>query len=293
MVVEKILRAEESFNQTYGVDFSIEKFEGKLDTLTDLREANGLFVSAFIPLYKKAYGNFVDRRIGARFDFVEMIKNFEKSIMAPYRISREGAGKSAPSPYGALTVSEYLSSVKEFLDGLPAYKTDYARSRYVGQELSIGDMRGLLSLVSGKSEVTDGELSTLDCYLGALSAEHTSRPLIDNLLHPLRYFDEQKCINELSSFLEEKTEGPLSIHDDNERYRAVSAISRDETIKLSAKVVGTTLAEAVANERIRAAEAAPKKQKLSISAAELIDSPTVNTVKDREKKQEKIVEHDA
>ena len=83
---ERINTEQQNFYEKYGVNFDIEGFETKSSFHDNLGGfgVNTLYRQAFIPLYKKAFANFIDGKIGDSFDVADMINDFEK-IMEPYR----------------------------------------------------------------------------------------------------------------------------------------------------------------------------------------------------------------
>jgi hypothetical protein len=121
--------------------------------------------------------------------------------------------------------------------------------------------------------VSLGELSTMDCYLTALSNEHKNRSFINNLWPPFRYFFEMFALKSFKSYLEEKTGGPLSIQEGvNPKYAKVSELSDDGMIGTSKEIVRFAKTQALEREQAREALNS-QKQPLSVGDAATDHAP--------------------
>ena len=60
----KIENTVSEFNKKYGVDFSITDFDEKLNDKAVAKAADERYKTTFTELYKKAFANFIDIRIG-------------------------------------------------------------------------------------------------------------------------------------------------------------------------------------------------------------------------------------
>ena len=116
MDYEKILEAQRSFNEKYGVNFDIYEFEGAINGFTafgDTVPADEIYKTKFIIQAKKAFANLVDNKLENGLDLGEMINDFEKMIMDPYR---EGCDPAyATEPFGGWDAVGYLRSVNNFI----------------------------------------------------------------------------------------------------------------------------------------------------------------------------------
>lgn len=264
--------AQAKFNKKYGVNFDIDEFDASISGLSEIGgidNADQMYKMKFTELYKKAFENFVDRKIDGTFDFMEMINEFEKNIMEPYR---EEKGKGAPKPYGGWKVSDYLTNVDAYLNDMPLFKPQYAEQRYRDGKLGMGDMRAYVNELKKKDNVTPGELSTVDCYISALSQANENRSLISKILNPIGLLIEKIHLWILRSYLEKQTGGPLSALDQggNEKYKEICEISNDGLIAKARETVGNAKKMAIENEQIREA-AESQKEQVKIPASEITD----------------------
>ena len=269
---QELEAAQAEFNKKYGVDFDIDEFDASISGLAEIggiENANQMYKMKFKELYQKAFENFVDRRIDGTFDFMEMINEFDKNIMEPYR---EGEGKSALKPYGGWKVSDYLTSVDTYLNDMPLFKPQYAEQRYREGKLGMGDMRAYVNELKKKDNVTLGELSTVDCYISALTQSNNNRSLISKILNPIGLLIEKIHLWILRSYLEKQTGGPLSAldQDGNEKYQEIAEISNDGLIAKARETVGNAKELALRNEQTREA-AESQKEQVKIPASEITD----------------------
>lgn len=269
---QELEAAQAKFNKKYGVDFDIDEFDASISGLAEIggiENSNQMYKMKFTELYKKAFENFVDRKIDGTFDFMEMINDFDKNIMEPYR---NGEGKKAPKPYGGWKVSEYLASVDTYLNDMPLLKPLYAGQRYREGKLGMSDMRAYVNGLKKKDNVTSGELSTVDCYISALSEANESRSLISKILNPIGLIIEKIHLWLFKSYLEKQTGGPLSALDKggNEKYKEIHEISNDTLIAKARETVGNAKELALSNEQVREA-AESQKEQVKILASEITD----------------------
>jgi hypothetical protein len=197
---------------------------------------------------------------------MEMINDFDKNIMEPYR---NGEGKKAPKPYGGWKVSGYLASVDTYLNDMPLLKPLYAGQRYREGKLGMSDMRAYVNGLKKKDNVTPGELSTVDCYISALSEANENRSLISKILNPIGLIIEKIHLWLFKSYLEKQTGGPLSALD-NEKYKEIYEISNDTLIAKARATVGNAKELALSNEQTREA-AKSQKEQVKIPASEITD----------------------
>lgn len=256
--LEQLEQAQAEFNRRYGVSFDVDEFDGSIRTLDedgDGTSADEIYRTTFASLYKKAYANFVDRRIGDEFDFMGMLNEFEKEVMTPYRQHYVEPNEAAPKPFGGWKASEYLESVDTFLNDIPILKESYAEERYRNGKLRIRDMRKHVNELKAKENPTLGELSSVDCYITALYRVSNNRSLVSKILHPFRYFAEQRELKSFTAYLEEKTGGPLLLdgNNPNAMYRQITDISGDMVIGNSRDAIRDAKAQALASEQGREA----------------------------------------
>ena len=163
---QAIETAQAAFNKKYGVEFNFDEYEGSVSCLDEgggATSADEIYRVMFADLYKQAFANFVDRKIDKEFDFIQMLNEFDKSIMDPYRKECKTTETPAPKPFGGWTLSRYLTSVDNFLSDEPLYKPQYATQRYNQGKLGLFRMRAYVNSLRSKENVSAGELSTVDC----------------------------------------------------------------------------------------------------------------------------------
>ena len=232
---DQIEKAQKEFNRRYGVDFDIEELDASLSGLSEFGVGVGvdnMYRMKFTSLYEKAYVNFIDRKLGDRFDFADMLNEFDKNIMEPYRALCAEEKSTPPKTYGGWRMSEYLASANRFLARVPENKLTYAKERYHGGKLSLSDMRKHVNDLKKKGNaVTKEELSAVDCYLRMLTEDQKGRTFAENFRHPVRYFMEWFSMSRLTKFLEEKTGGALTVENgQNPTYEEISKLTEDGTI---------------------------------------------------------------
>lgn len=250
-VYRKIEEEQRKFNQKYGVNFDIYEFEGTLEALNeddDLvvdilhNDADPIYRTMFVDLYKKAYGNFVDRRIGDTFDFVEMLDEFENNIMTPHR---EIANPNCvTSDFGGWVPETYMKSVKNYLDNIPNNNVKFAEERYKAGKLPIREMRAYAnSLKKAETPPTVGQLATLKCYAQALTNVNNGRKLswiIFNLPRYLSEIIEAKKFNKaIDKLIPPNTDGSENL----EMYEQVDTLLNDRSIEKSRTVINDKLNE--------------------------------------------------
>ena len=250
-VYERIEAEQRKFNQKYGVNFNIYEFEGTLEALNeddDLvvdilhNDADPIYRTTFIDLYKKAYGNFVDRRIGDTFDFAEMLDEFENNIMTPHReIAKPNC---ITSDFGGWTPETYMNSVKNYLDNIPNNNVKFAEERYKAGKLPIREMRAYAnSLKKAETPPTAGQLATLKCYAEALTNVNNGRKLswiIFNLPRYLSEIIEAKKFNKaIDKLIPTNSDGSKNL----EMYDQVDTLLNDRSIEKSRTVINDKLNE--------------------------------------------------
>ena len=250
-VYRKIEEEQRKFNQKYGVNFNIYEFEGTLEVLNEdddlvvdilSNDADPIYRTTFIDLYKKAYGNFVDRRIGATFDFAEMLDEFENNIMTPHReIAKPNC---VTSDFGGWIPETYIKSVKNYLDNIPNNNVKFAEERYKAGKLPIREMRTYAnSLKKAETPPTAGQLATLKCYAEALTNVNNGRKLSWIIFNIPRYLSEiieaKKFNKAIDKLIPTNSDGSKNL----EMYEQVDTFLNDRSIEKSRTVINDKLNE--------------------------------------------------
>ena len=291
--LEKIENAVSEFNKKYGVDFSITKFGEKLGGKADAKAADKLYKTTFAGLYKKAFANFIDLKLGGKFDFAEMIRDFEKGIMIPYRTLRGAEKKIAPMPYGGWRGGEYLKTVSEYLNSqVPSRKSDFAADRYEKGELHLDDMKAHADQLTEGENPSLAQLSTLFCYAEALKEVHANRSFAWQLLHPIQNFAEQRAAGQFEECIN-KMIGKETVGSGKDKaaedHAIVRAFASNDVIDQAKKSLKKTIAtietkERAANElkaKKEASETAKTKTKLIVTEAATSENLVQNATKFR------------
>ena len=251
MDLKKLKYAQADFNRKYGVDFSIEKFDSSLGGLLDFGgevDIDEKYRASFSELYKQAYGAFIDRKTKNSLDLVQMINDFDADIMVPYSEMRRADNKSAPTAYGGWTVSEYLGSVKNYLNSVPDDKQDFAESRYRDGALNVGNIAEYTDNVIKSDDASASKLATLYCYYTALDRVNSGRSFFGKYSNLFTHFKEQGCMDKIKSYIEQKTGGPMSA-DTNEKFKEVYDVATNDDIGQSRELVSTALTYSIISSR--------------------------------------------
>ena len=291
MDYEKILEAQRSFNEKYGVNFDIYEFEGAINGFTafgDTINPNDIYKTKFIIQAKKAFENFVDNKLENGLDLGEMIKDFEKMIMDPYREACDP--EYLTEPFGGWDTAEYIRSLKNFVDGVPDSKSVYAANRYKAGKLPIREMRAYANELKELDMPPVDKLSTLYCYAKGLEIVNQSRSVWWAMLHPIRFFAERREAKNFMEYVEEqKNIENMSILD------KVRECAQDKTIENTKKLMKEAVEQIEAEERLDAAQEANVPEE-SVDplwknvVSERISVPDVAMLDDSSKKSEQVKE---
>ena len=271
--VYEIIEAEQKkFNQKYGVNFDIYEFDGILDALNEdddvvagdalSNDADPIYRTTFIDLYKKAYGKFVDRRIGDTFDFVEMLDDFENNIMSPYRTI--AASNKVTSDYGGWTTVTYMKSVKNYLDNIPDNNVKFAEERYKAGKLPIREMRAYAnSLKKLETPPSAGQLATLKCYAEALTNVNNGRKLRWIIFNLPRYLSEIIEAKNFNKAIDKLIPSAPNGGENSDMYEQVNTLLNDRSIEKSRAIINDKLNE-IAPEVENVNESTVKKEHVVI-----------------------------
>lgn len=256
MPFDSIKTAQRNFNQRYGVKFDIDEFDGSVNALSDLGSGNvngtvvdDLYRATFTEMYKKAYDNFVDRKIGDNFDFVAMLDDFDKTVMAPYRAAL-GQGGTKPRAYGGWTVSRYLNAVNASVGSVADSKIQYALDRYSQRKLPIRSMRAYARQLKNNPNPSTKELSTLYCYAESLLQANKERKGIWKLLNLSRHLAEQREAKEFKKYISQVIGEPLEQNSQNKKFGEILAYVNDDLIARSKTTASEAAVEAENKEKI-------------------------------------------
>ena len=229
---EKIEKLQSDFNKKYGVKFDVEEFGERFSFYDNSRtdfELNNLYRQAFIPLYEKAFGNFIDGRISEDFDVGVMINDFE-SVVAPFRDNCKKEAVPFPQIYGGWNVKEYLNTMYNSIKGIPDNRIEYAAKRYSEGQLSIGNIRSYVNKLKKEENPSNKELATLYSYAEGLSRVNKERPVSWTIGHVFDFFAERRVANDLKAYISKVTGGELIANAGNARFDEILASVNDTLI---------------------------------------------------------------
>ena len=277
----KITAAEDAFNKKYGVDFSIEAFDERISVFDDFgggSDINFMYRFTFKDLFKKAFGNFIDHKLGRKFDASAMIKDFEKTIMTPYREELKKEGRNDLVPFGGWSVKTYMETIQQYTMGLPSSKVDFAEARYHERIIRIRDMRAFANSLRGKENVTIDELATLSCYSVALANANEERTRKWAWRHPFKYFAEKREAKNFQDLVVEKLGDPEDVAN-AAKYNALRASMESNSIDTCKVAVDMLVSRLQYDKNAPWEPAANKKEKVSVSSALLNDDPSKKSEK--------------
>lgn len=280
---ENMEREQAQFNKAYGVDFDIVAFDEKLSFLENMGstlKVNDLYRQTFIPLYQKAFANFVDRRLGSTLEVGGMIRDFER-IMTPFRAKCLEEKKTPPSVFGGWTPKEYLKATYHALDAVPNDKLDYAATRYRNGDLRIRDMKEYAEELKAERNPSTERLATLYCYAEGLSSVNEERTTLWKLTNPVRYFAETRESESFRTYLSDVTGGELKENVGNTKFEEILACAKDSLIADNRRIVENAYQQADREETERQ-EAQKDRQQLSVFAAVMSDGKSKTAEKHRE-----------
>ena len=198
----------EAFSKKYGVKFDIVEFDGQTRALTENfavtksaeNNMNTYYRMAFTRLFKEAFANFIDHKISS-FKPDEMLRDFEDSVMGPYRAECKKENMSAPGVNAGWTQKEFMERAKAELQNIPDDKREYARTRYMDGNLRVRDIRAFREELQNKGGYNHEKLSTLICYSYALGNAVSGRSFWWKVMHPFKNSAEKKELATLRNYI--------------------------------------------------------------------------------------------
>lgn len=239
--LEKIEATQRTFNQKYGVDFDIGKYDRQLRGLAEnsvvsensQNDWNTEYRSEFVKLMKRAFTNFVDFKI-SKFDPKEMLNDFETFIMEPYRAECTSKKASCPSKNAGWSDKNFYERVQHEFKDIPNHKWDFARERYLNEELRVRDIRAYRGRINNEPGfLNKNTLSTLMCYKRALEHAVNKRSRWFRIRHPFKSSAEKRELKEVIDCIGLKTGGTFDplVDDETRDYIEADQVSEDKTIE--------------------------------------------------------------
>lgn len=191
------------FNKNYGLDFSLDTFDLKAQSLGNFgpdSALNGFYKSTFAELYGKVFGNCVDGFIDSqKANPAKFFSDFEK-VMIDYRKVCRDEERPYPAPNGGWTnPTEPMEYASQAIAGVPTDKIEYATQRYESGKLRIRDMRKYADTVNNTYSYIPKEdrmrlMSTVHCYTEALKKANESRSFLGKVFNLSRHLAERRAI---------------------------------------------------------------------------------------------------
>ena len=259
-----------AFNNKYGLDFSYEEYETTVLKNQNLASVfamekksinmeNRVYISKFGAMYKKAFTNFLDKKI-ENFSTEQMLKDY-RTLMKGYRSARKEANN--PLEQNWVASSYLIESAKENIKTIPGNKPDYVEERYLKGELRIRDMRAEVKrLMSMEGEKTPEILAVVLGYSEALKCVNVDRPLWWRWIHPFRNAAEQRESENFANVVKSLV-GDYAVAAFTAGYKKTFDIMLDGTIKNTRSEVAD-LAERLKAEEITGDAQKADKQKVEV-----------------------------
>ena len=270
----------EAFNKKYGVNFDIVKFDGQTRALTENfavtksaeNNLNTYYRMAFARLFKEAFANLIDHKV-ASFKPDEMLRDFEDSVMGPYRAECKKENLAAPAANAGWTKKEFMERAKAELQNIPDDKREYARTRYMNGELRVRDVRAFREELQTKGGYNHEKLSTLICYSYALGNAVSGRSFWWKVMHPFKNSAEKKELATLRNYIGVTT-GSFDITGEDETIEYVRGdeIASDNAIE-KFKQAMEKAPEAVQQEKVEVVLDEPMANK-----SEKVEAPVKSAV---------------
>ena len=205
MAFESIKPAQDAFNERYGVQFDIKKFNKQLTRTAD---ANEIYRAAYLELCDKAYRNFFDDKFKDGIDFAQMFYQFESEIIAPYRKECEGKGKNLPGEFGGWIPGTFLTSVKKLLSDMPTNNQDYIEQRYNQKDIRLRDLRAEFNSIKNDGLAASDALASLYVKIDTIDRVNENRKGLSFLGNLSRHFAEKRLIKSFKEHITQITGVP-------------------------------------------------------------------------------------
>ena len=208
--LEKYQESVDSFNDTFGLNFSFEEFESShiklarfFKSTNNLSLVDNLYRGTLLNLYRETVENNMEGFSKAAAPD-ELFAAFD-ALMEKYREYCKGKKMKAPSKNGGWTEkSEAFESMRDKISDIPQSKSDYIKNLYLDGKYPLRRMRADLEDIQSSERVTANDLSRLIVYASAL--EHTisnrSRGWRANPFNWVRKRAEKRDLQTINQFLQ-------------------------------------------------------------------------------------------
>ena len=208
--LEKYQESVDSFNDTFGLNFSFEEFESSHIKLVKFFKNNGqrslvdnLYRGTLLNLYRETVENNMEGfSKAAKPD--ELFTAFD-ALMEKYREYCKGKKMKAPSKNGGWTEkSEAFESMQSKISDIPQSKSDYIKNLYLDGKYPLRRMRADLEAIQSSQRITANDLSRLIVYVNALenTISNRSRGWRANPLNWVRKRAEKRDLQTINQFLQ-------------------------------------------------------------------------------------------
>lgn len=256
--LEKYQESVDSFNDTFGLNFSFEEFESSHIKLVKFFKNNGqlslvdnLYRGTLLNLYRETVENNMEGFSKAAAPD-ELFAAFD-ALMEKYREYCKGKKMKAPSKNGGWTEkSEAFESMRDKISDIPQSKSDYIKNLYLDGKYPLRRMRADLEAIQGKSSITATEASRLLVYVRALedTISNRSRGWRANPFNWVRKRAEKRDLATLRGFIDTLKTNRQS----GKLFNLAEKTMRENVIAKSNEQINTAIANERALEMQRQAE---------------------------------------
>ncbi len=219
-----------AFNKKYGTAFNYERYEGRkigFDVLNISNSGDASYNVAIAEVYEQALTAAVGGKV-QRFDSRDLIRDFEKMVMTPYREKCERVGEPRNSTYmGGRSETEMLEAIQGYLQNAPKSKVDVYSNMIKNRELQLRNIRNYANQAENSAALAPQALT----YVAALDKVVQERTFAWKLRHPIQAYCERRDLKNLKEQLR---------YDENKERVDRS----EEYINEQLQAVGESLAEA-------------------------------------------------
>ncbi len=208
--LEKYQASVDSFNDTFGLNFSFEEFESShiklarfFKSTNNLSLVDNLYRGTLLNLYRETVENNMEGfSKAAKPD--ELFAAFD-ALMENYREYCKGKKMKAPSKNGGWTEkSEAFESMQSKISDIPQSKSDYIKNLYLDGKYPLRRMRADLEAIQSSERITANDISRLIVYVNALenTISNRSRGWRANPLNWVRKRAEKRDLQTINQFLQ-------------------------------------------------------------------------------------------
>ena len=202
---EEIRIAQSKFNKKYGTTFDIEVFEQQVNFLDSAVEGSNMdtvYRATMAELYDEAFNHFVNYSEDNEFSYSEILNEFERKIMSPFRVGLEQDDLDVPAPFGGRQKAEYINEAQQLIENMPnKTKASFNAKNYEEGKLTFDDVKKFSKRVMQKESATDRELNTMHSFANAIRERRRNHSWLWKLGHLATVISENSLLKKMDSFI--------------------------------------------------------------------------------------------